>query len=720
MKKISLSAVNITTYLIVFFLAISPAHSVEQDKESGSNTLVLPAIFPLLLGNKEADPYAGWTHIRNQVDDVVLTYNPIQDITNVYVTDTATKDIYHTINGTDWTKVGGPGYQFVAGRQFIGTTLYGLSTDQSAVYQYQWAAQWRKVGGAAKRLYGGAGGLYAVSPANDNLYSYDVINDTWAVTGGPGKMFAVGGLGELYAVSLNDSVYRQIQPAQWEQIGGYTKTLYAAPGYLYSIGQTGDIFQYNGLPYFWTKIGGPGKMFAASEEGDLYRISPDGEGIYRYLGVPDEWEKIGGESEKIFAQGDNLYSLLEDGSLWAYKRPTLATDADLLIIVQKPSLSHALEEYVAYKQQQGHSVAVVSLDIILRVANGIDEAEKIRNFLIYAYQGGRLHYAMLVGDINTIPTKILFDSNGVVEGNRATQNAYSTDFYYANLHTLDWDLDDDDLWGERVDDNLSIVHDIVVSRIPFNDSDTLQHVMRNFIDFDKKNGEQWQRKVILAYGFLSENDDLASFAEAVDQEILQPYNFTAEKLYVNKEKTTSVHFDPGTVTPLENSTYMASLTPDGQGLALLAAHGGPNSMSSMYITNEDKVDWIHFGIQESVRNHSLSGIYHLNGCSTAPTVWDYDGIQEDQDREGSLWSSLGRLPWPNITKDYLTSGAVAVIASTVGSDSGSQVLEYELAKGLISEGLSVGDAFVKAKETAGDSRAMQTFYLVGDPTIKLR
>jgi hypothetical protein len=400
------------------------------------------------------------------------------------------------------------------------------------------------------------------------------------------------------------------------------------------------------------------------------------------------------------------------------------------MITKDSSLSNAVDDYVSFQQQNGRLTSVVTLSEILQTSSGVDVAEKIRNFLINTYKSGLLKYVMLVGDVDTIPTKIFFSKNRwKKEKSRAKFNAYSTDFYYANLHTQNWDLDKDDLWGEEKDDKLDIHHDIIVSRIPFNNQTVVSNLMQQFIDFHKKSGEVWQRKVILAHGFVNYTDDLAKYAEKIDKDILQPNGFSTTKLYVdtvasNRGKTKSA-FSSSHTEPLGNVSYMDKLKKEGQGLVLAAAHGTTASMQSIYQKIDGSKGEINFGLYGSVRNHSLSGIIFLNGCNTAPTLTQNgypatNSLDSQLDKQGSKWSSIGKPVHGNIAKEYLKSGAVAVIASTVGSDSGSQDFEYEFAKQLITDGQTIGFSFAKGKETAGSRRAIQTFYLMGDPTITLK
>ena len=673
---------------------------------------------------------ANWNQVRSTTDDLVLGYDQVDRVVTIFAIDKITGDIFKYDGSKIWRKIGGPGAQFVVGKGVAGTVVYGLSPDKSAVMHYQGNDGWNKIGGEAKKLYGGYGGLYGISPSNGDIYSYDSQTKKWTKVGGPAKMLAVGGEGELYGISPDSKgVYRYLgQPGKWERIWNSAGEIYAAPGYLYGTDTMGNIYKYEGKPQSWTQIGGPGKMFSATADGDLYGLSPDGNGIYRYLGSPGKWERVGNKAKLIYARKDMLFSIRQDNTLWQYKRDTLPNNANLLLITQNKEITAAVTDFVDYKRQYGFSVAVVTLNTILKVAQGEDEAEKIRNYLMDIYKGGLLHYVLLVGDVNTIPTKVFFASNRYPgQINRARLNAYTTDFYFGNLHTTDWDLDNDDLWGEISDDNLNIHYDVVVSRIPFNDGPTVKQVLDNMISFSEENGQQWQRRVILAHGFLSRGDDSAVNAERIDKDFFQPKNFQVEKLYVNMQRTRSIFFDPQRMTALTNDSYVNSLSRNGQGLVILAAHGAVNCMESHYTTNGTPAQdtRFQFGLQDDISAQPLSGLFLLNGCNTAPTITangysTTTTLDDDLDTLGSKWSSIGNPVLANIAKTYLSSGASAVIASTVGSDSTGNTLEYELVKELIENGLSIGDAFVIAKERAGSSRAAQSFYLVGDPTLKIR
>jgi hypothetical protein len=101
--------------------------------------------------------------------------------------------------------------------------------------------------------------------------------------------------------------------------------IYAGGAELFAVSPaTGDIYRYNGVPNSWTRIGGPGKMFAADYNGRLYGISPDGGAVFMYTGTPMKWNKIGGAAESIYAGGyePRVYATIPTThDLWELRLP---------------------------------------------------------------------------------------------------------------------------------------------------------------------------------------------------------------------------------------------------------------------------------------------------------------------------------------------------------------------------------------------------------------
>jgi hypothetical protein len=61
-------------------------------------------------------------------------------------------------------------------------------------------------------------------------------------------------------------------------------------------------------PLQWERIGGPGKTFAVTGDGQLYGLSPDGSGVWHYKGTPDNWEQAGGPTRMIYCGANLLFA----------------------------------------------------------------------------------------------------------------------------------------------------------------------------------------------------------------------------------------------------------------------------------------------------------------------------------------------------------------------------------------------------------------------------
>ncbi|MCJ7443602.1 MAG: hypothetical protein MUO26_03575 [Methanotrichaceae archaeon] len=229
-----------------------------------------------------------------------------------YATRQDTGDIYQYRGDQGYKKIGGPA------KKFIGTNdgLFGLSPDGQGIWEYTgWqlttdtAGEWIQIGGQASAIYGGGHVLLATNPDTGDLYLYTGTPMRWLKIGGPGKNFVVTDSNSIVGLSP-DSNSIWLYEGPWRQIGGPAKEIYSSTGQhgIYATNpETGDIYKYDFPEKEWIRLGGPGKMFAADDSGNLYGLSNDGSIVWKYMGVPDDWEQIGGPAEEIYAGGSGLY-----------------------------------------------------------------------------------------------------------------------------------------------------------------------------------------------------------------------------------------------------------------------------------------------------------------------------------------------------------------------------------------------------------------------------
>ncbi|ABW67943.1 hypothetical protein Dole_2139 [Desulfosudis oleivorans Hxd3] len=115
-------------------------------------------------------------------------------------------------------------------------------------------------------------------------------------------------------------------------------------------------------------------------------------------------------------------------------------------IIDDVSIDPSVADFIAHRQAQGLTTAVVSIDSVLADDNytGRNDAETLRNFIIYAYENLNTEYVLLGGDTGIIPPRTLWCEAGRYE------DYIPSDLYYQCLDG-DFNFDGDEEWGERTD-----------------------------------------------------------------------------------------------------------------------------------------------------------------------------------------------------------------------------------------------------------------------------
>jgi photosystem II stability/assembly factor-like uncharacterized protein len=415
-------------------------------------------------------------------------------------------------------------------------------------------------------------------------------------------------------------------------------------------------------------------------------------------------------------------------------------DFDYVIIVPTAAQVPAVQNFKIWKEQIGFRVMVVTLtDIYSSYPNG-DNAERIWDYLHDRYLTWGIRYVLLAGDIDQIPMRVLYPDGAPGDG-----AAYGTDYYYANLDVTDWDIDNDDRWGEFTQDSLDTHVEIFVGRIPFNAAATLQSILDATVAFERDTSA-WKRNALLAHGFMdittaSQKTDNAVLAEMLLEDVFNPYGWTTTKLYEQSGILPSAYasdFD------LDQTNFNNACGLNTQGLVNVVMHGNPTGMAGMYWV----ADANHNGVMETkapLSEHSYSwvsqanqiaadptsGVVFLCGCSTGVVFGDDPNFAKSPLRSRYLMTIPRN---GTMLKEYLQNGAPVVIGSTAGADYASlwdevaddsmQTLNYLFLRNLIASDLRAGDAFYAAQEESaqkyGFFRGVRDFNFYGDPSLILK
>ncbi|NOX90151.1 MAG: T9SS type A sorting domain-containing protein [Calditrichaeota bacterium] len=128
---------------------------------------------------------------------------------------------------------------------------------------------------------------------------------------------------------------------------------------------------------------------------------------------------------------------------------------DRYVIITAESLKPALQPLAEWKTRRGVPTVIRTLSWIRQnFPNGVDDAERMRNFIRWSYSKRGTRYVLLAGDTELIPTRIIHTGDFT----------FAADYYFADLDGT-WNADQDDTFGEAPD-KVQGYPEVYVARIP--------------------------------------------------------------------------------------------------------------------------------------------------------------------------------------------------------------------------------------------------------------
>ncbi|MBO6015180.1 MAG: hypothetical protein J6P60_01165, partial [Lachnospiraceae bacterium] len=164
------------------------------------------------------------------------------------------------------------------------------------------------------------------------------------------------------------------------------------------------------------------------------------------------------------------------------------------IIITNQSLSSTFQKLANHKESKGLRTAVVTTEAIYKNYKGYDKAEKVRNFIIDAYNLNRVKYVLLGGDgDNTansskaiVPTRLLY-CKAVASGEKPTYIA--SDLYYSCLDGT-YDNNKNHKYGEKKDGpgkkDVDLKADVYVGRAPVDSKKEAQNFVTKTINYENR------------------------------------------------------------------------------------------------------------------------------------------------------------------------------------------------------------------------------------------
>ena len=176
------------------------------------------------------------------------------------------------------------------------------------------------------------------------------------------------------------------------------------------------------------------------------------------------------------------------------------TNYDVLIITGSEFVS-GYADYCEYYNSIGMRNQIVTTDDIYATMSGIDNQDKIRNYIIQEYQDNGIVMVVLGGDVNIVPYRGFYCYVISGGGNQESSNI-PADLYYSGLDGT-WNDNGDGRWGEPGEDDL--YPEIGISRMSFKTAQELQNMIHKTLSYQQTPVLGEFQKVILAGEHLYDN-----------------------------------------------------------------------------------------------------------------------------------------------------------------------------------------------------------------------
>jgi hypothetical protein len=396
------------------------------------------------------------------------------------------------------------------------------------------------------------------------------------------------------------------------------------------------------------------------------------------------------------------------------------------VIICTSGVSTALNGFITWKTSIGYSINLVTVTWIIANYPGIDTQEKIRNFLVANYQAWSTKYVLIAGTHASIPMRTCWPDPSVHTADG--QHDVPTDYYYADL-TGNWDSDGDGFFGERGQDNIDLIPEVYVGRLPSDNAGTITSITGKIQGIEQVAFSGWKRNAILlgaVYGYA--NEDLSGNPRWDGAEVMEQIrtNFLGGFAISNMYETQGLSPCTYSCTHSLTNTNVKNVwgSTFGAGIVNWASHGVQTG-ANQWIWGWDDGD----GVPETTNGEITWPLFIQS--TDAPTL--------NNNKAPVVFAASCYCAHPETTNNLgaalLTSGAVAFIGATrvswgsIGwtqpSHGGHGTVCYDFNDRIINKNEDFGTAMYQSKLYVWnnypwygwwDNANMYDFVLYGDPS----
>lgn len=155
------------------------------------------------------------------------------------------------------------------------------------------------------------------------------------------------------------------------------------------------------------------------------------------------------------------------------------------IVITDYKLVHKFSPYGQWLTSRGIPTKIIDVTTVYNNYQGIDNQEKIRNYIIDQYRLYGIYYVILGGDLSIIPGRLIepYDADHIPD----LYSLQISDLYYADVDGI-WDYDRDGLYGELTQDQADMGADVFVGRVPARTEDEVAAWVTKRLCYEKNPG----------------------------------------------------------------------------------------------------------------------------------------------------------------------------------------------------------------------------------------
>lgn len=406
-----------------------------------------------------------------------------------------------------------------------------------------------------------------------------------------------------------------------------------------------------------------------------------------------------------------LSAPLETNKKVLHWKPSAYGDVPDYIIITNETLKPHFKTLATYKNERGIPTLVVSTEQIYPNYQGVDNAEKIRNYLksAHKYWGSGL-FILLGGDTKIIPGRI-----GAYDwGEKSPTDLYYSDVYKEGQPNYNWNENGNNLYGEG-SDGLELKADNFIGRAPVKSEEEVSTFIKKIKDYENLTG-------VSDKSYINNMLFLGSYLG---------YNQNTNVGYPGGQRW---HDNLANEPFLSNNTELKiwKIYDDHQG-----SESNPNYIGNEELNRENIINRMNNGVQKIGKFHLVShydhgGVYAIGASSKmkGEAIYreDVAALTNGNYHQIMYTTSClsGKFDQDAFAEHYINNpngGGVAILAnsqSVAASDIGvnqDKKLLQSIYGNLSPNSYLIGIAFANARDVLYSEQRRKVLTLFGDPTM---